>query len=95
MKYSEGKKAITFEVPFHYFIPYLASKVFTHSFLVSLTLSYLTLYHTIPAFNDPKEEDFGKHCGKGKNVDKQPLLLFPVFSALSKREMIILAIFVV
>ena len=24
----------------------------------------LTLYHTIPTFNDPKEEDFGKDCGK-------------------------------
>ena len=25
---------------------------------------YLTLYHTIPTFNDPKEEGFGKHRGK-------------------------------
>ena len=24
----------------------------------------LTLYHTIPTFNDPREEGFGKHCGK-------------------------------
>ena len=24
----------------------------------------LTLSHTIPTFNDPKEEAFGKHCGK-------------------------------
>ena len=23
-----------------------------------------TLSHTIPTFNDPKEESFGKHCGK-------------------------------
>ena len=23
-----------------------------------------TLYHTIPTFNDPKEEGFGKQCGK-------------------------------
>ena len=26
----------------------------------------LTLYHAIPTFNDPKEEGFGKHCGKGR-----------------------------
>ena len=24
----------------------------------------LTLYHTVPTFKDPKEEGFGKHCGK-------------------------------
>ena len=24
----------------------------------------LTLYHTLLTFNDPKEEGFGKHCGK-------------------------------
>ena len=24
----------------------------------------ITLYHTIPTFNDPKKEGFGKHCGK-------------------------------
>ena len=27
----------------------------------------LTLYHTIPTFNDPKEEGCGKHCGKRRN----------------------------
>ena len=26
----------------------------------------LTLYHTIPTFNDPKEDCFGKHWGKEK-----------------------------
>ena len=25
---------------------------------------WLTLYHSIPTFNDPKEEGFGKHCVK-------------------------------
>ena len=24
----------------------------------------LTIYHTIPTFNDPEEEGFEKHCGK-------------------------------
>ena len=24
----------------------------------------LTLYHTIPTFNDPEKEGFRKHCGK-------------------------------
>ena len=33
----------------------------------------LTLYHTIPTFNDPKEEGFGKHCRKKRNAG----LLFP------------------
>ena len=31
---------------------------------VSLCQSGLTHYHTIPTFNDPKVEGFGKHCGK-------------------------------
>ena len=37
----------------------------------------LTLYHTIPTFNDPKEEAFGKHCGKRRNDGNQHFLLFP------------------
>ena len=32
--------------------------------MVSLCGKGLTLYHTIPTFNDPKEESFGKHCWK-------------------------------
>ena len=28
----------------------------------------LTLYHTIPTFNDPEEETFGKHCGKRRRM---------------------------
>ena len=31
---------------------------------VNLPSLWLTLYHTILTFNDPKEEGFGKHCGK-------------------------------
>ena len=27
----------------------------------------LTLYHTIPTSNNPKGENFGKHCGKTRN----------------------------
>ena len=54
----------------------------------------LNLYHTIPTFNDPKEEGLGKHCGKGENPGNQHFLLLPtVFSALSKRKILILATF--
>ena len=38
----------------------------------------LTLCHTIPTFNDHKEEGFGKPCGKKKkNAGNQHFLLFP------------------
>ena len=48
----------------------------------------LSLYLTILTFNDQKEEGFGKHCGN------QHFLLLPtLFSALSRREVIILAMF--
>ena len=30
----------------------------------ALKTKNLTLYHTIPTFNDPKEEGFGKHRGE-------------------------------
>ena len=48
---------------------------------------HLTLYHTIPTFNDPKEEGTGKHWGgKGENAGNQHFLLFPsMFSALSRQ----------
>ena len=49
----------------------------------------LTLCHTIPTFNDPKGEDFGKHCGKTS------IFSFPTeVSTLSKREIVILATFI-
>ena len=31
---------------------------------ITFTKTFLTLYHTIPTFNYPKEEGFGKHCWK-------------------------------
>ena len=37
----------------------------------------LTLYHTIPTFDDPNEEGFGKQCGKGENAGHQHFPLFP------------------
>ena len=37
----------------------------------------LTLYHTIPTFNDPEEGAYRKHCGKGENAGNQHFLLFP------------------
>ena len=50
-------------------------------------INRLTLYHTIPNFNDPRKEDFEKHCGN------QDFLLFPVFSTLHKWEVLTLATF--
>ena len=53
----------------------------------------LTLYHTIPTFNDPKEEAFGKHCGKRRKCWQPAFSSFPtVFSNLLQREIVILAI---
>ena len=37
----------------------------------------LTLYHTIPTFNDPEERPFEKILGKGENAGNQHFLLFP------------------
>ena len=37
----------------------------------------LTLYHTIPTFNDPEEEGFENIAGKGENAGNQHFLLFP------------------
>ena len=39
---------------------------------------HLTLYHTIPTFNDPQtEKPFENIVGKGENAGKQHFLLFP------------------
>ena len=46
----------------------------------------LTLYHTIPTFNHPMEEGFGKHGGWLPAFSPFPT----VFSTLSRREIIIL-----
>ena len=54
----------------------------------------LTLYHTILTFNDPKEENLGKHCGKRRKYWQATFSPFTqVFSTLSKGEIIILATF--
>ena len=37
----------------------------------------LTVYHTIPTFNDPKVEPFENIVGKGENAGNQHFLLFP------------------
>ena len=50
----------------------------------------LTPYNTIPTFNDPKEEDIGKHFGKRRKCWLPAFPPFPtVFSMLSKREIVI------
>ena len=49
----------------------------------SLPLSH-NIYHTIPTFNDPKEENFGKHCGKRRKCWSPAFSPFPtVFSTQS------------
>ena len=58
-----------------------------------MKVKVLTLYHTIPSFNDPKEEAFGKHCGKRRKCWQPAFSSFPsVFSNLLQREIVILAI---
>ena len=47
-----------------------------HSFTRRWNLS-LSLYRTIPSSDDPKEEGFGKHCGKRRKCCNQHFLLFP------------------
>ena len=37
----------------------------------------LTLYHTIPTFNDPDKEALKNIVGKGENAGNQHFLLFP------------------
>ena len=36
----------------------------------------LTLYHTIPTFNNPEKKPFKNIVGKGENADNQYFLLF-------------------
>ena len=45
--------------------------------LLSEPLASLTLYHTIPTFNDPKKKPFENIMGKGENAGNQHFLLFP------------------
>ena len=37
----------------------------------------LTLYHTIPTFNDPEKKSFENNVGKVENAGNQHFLLFP------------------
>ena len=41
-----------------------------------LELSILSLFHTIPTFNDPEQVNFQKHFGKGEIAGFQHLILF-------------------
>ena len=42
-----------------------------------LYIYQLTLYHTIPTFNDPEKEGFENIVGKGENAGNQHFLQFP------------------
>ena len=54
----------------------------------------LTLYHTIPAFDDPEKKHFKNTEGKGENAGTQHFLLFlQCFLPYQKTEIIILATF--
>ena len=54
-----------------------------------------TLYHTIPIFNDPEEEDFWKHCGKRRRCCKPAFSPFPtMFSTLHKTNFSFKVIFI-
>ena len=54
---------------------------------VRLKCQSLTLYHTIPTFNDPTEGAFRNHCGKRRKCWLPAFSPFPtVFSTLCKRE---------
>ena len=51
------------------------------------SLFSLTLYHTIPTINDPKEAGIRKTLlKKGENTSHQHFVLYPVFSTLSKKK---------
>ena len=82
---SKNALIISHQFLFYFFIFLSVLKIFKCA---------LTLYHTIRTFNDPKEEGFGKHCGKRRKCWQPAFSPFPtVFSTLSKREIIILAMF--
>ena len=53
----------------------------------------LTLYHAIPTLNDPEKKAWENTVGKGEKTGNQHFPLFPVFSTLSKREIVTLASF--
>ena len=51
-------------------------------------LLYLNLSHTIPTFNDPKEEGFGKRCGENEKMLVTSIFSFPhsVFYSIKERN---------
>ena len=52
----------------------------------------LTLYNTIPTFNDPEKESFWKHCGKRRKCWQPAFSLFPtMFSIWAETKIVILA----
>ena len=56
---------------------------------------FKTLYHTIPTFNEPKNEAFWKHCRKKEKMLVTSIFSFStMFSTLSKTEIIIWATFI-
>ena len=77
-------------MPIYSFIPqYMNLTSFNGGKYNSLILSKITMLNTlptIPTFNDPKEEGFGKHYGKGENAGNQHFLLFPSCFILYQNE---------
>ena len=46
-------------------------------------MNVLTLYHTIPTFNDPVRDAFENIMGKGENAGNQPLFNYRLENALN------------
>ena len=44
---------------------------------LKLELTFLTLYHTIPSYNNPWKKPFEIIIGKGENAGNQHFLLIP------------------
>ena len=65
-------------------------KVFLKTFFFLRVV--LTLYHTIPTFNGPKEEGFGNTVGIGENAGNQHFLHFTQCFLPYERETIIVTI---
>ena len=49
----------------------------TNLLFMSKNAVLVTLYHTVPTFNDPEIEAFGNIVEKGENAGNQHFLLFP------------------
>ena len=54
----------------------------------ALINAQITLYYTIPTFNDPDKEAFKNIVGKGENAGNQHFLLFPqCFQAYQRQKL--------